>query len=509
MKTNQSWLAVLAVVAALAAAQTGRAQSRYTVTDLGTLPGLDYSFVWGGVNSQGHVAGYATNFPDPNVFDGSSSFLWTGPGEMQLLPQLPGATLTLAFALNDSDQVVGSAGPTPTPQSPQGQYVGILWEDGSAHFLNQLPGHTDSDATGINNSGLVVGSSQDFNVDPSTSTAVYWNNGEIFPLPALDGASYSFAIAVSEWGEIIGISGSRAVLWSTSPEAGVIDLGTLGGDGSAANDINEFGQIVGVAQTVFGDWLPVLWDGMDIIELPIPDQDRTGCAFWINNSGQAVGFSGSDPSQGDLHGMHALLWEDGGVIDLQDQIPANSGWKLRQATGINDQGQITGFGQHHGKMRAFLLTPTVAPQANATAPDAFAAKAANKPPQQQALWPAGAELWVDELSTGNPYAFLLGISWPICILADHYRLTVTAHGDGKYHKWYPRVLADRSPVNYAILDSGRAYWAKLFQFSYFGGDLLTKVTVTAYSGPDEAKAYSESLNWPPKSTGTKPAVLQP
>jgi probable HAF family extracellular repeat protein len=145
-----------------------------------------------------------------------------------------------------------------------------------------------------------------------------------------------------------------------------MDLGTLGGDGSGANDINEYGQIVGRAQTVLGDWRPVLWNGMDTVELQIPDQDQAGMACWINNCGQIVGYSGPDKIGSDLHNTHALLWEDGRMINLQTQIPANSGWKLRQATGINDQGQITGFGQYNGKNRVFLLTPTVAPQANVT-----------------------------------------------------------------------------------------------------------------------------------------------
>lgn len=157
MKTNKSWLAMLAAAAALTAAQPGSAQSRYTVTDLGTLPGWESSFVYGngGVNSQGHVAGYSTNFTDPNLFEPSSSFLWTGPGEMQLLPQLPGTTLTIAFALNDLDLVVGSTGPT-----PEG-YLAALWEGGTIKTLGKLPGDTDSDAMGINNSGLVVGHSID------------------------------------------------------------------------------------------------------------------------------------------------------------------------------------------------------------------------------------------------------------------------------------------------------------------------------------------------------------
>ena len=82
-----------------------------------------------------------------------------------------------------------------------------------------------------------------------------------------------------------------------------------------------------------------------------------GFAYGINNCGQIVGYSGPDKNGSDLHNTHAVLWENGQVIDLQNQIPGNSGWVLRQAAGINDRGQITGIGQHNGKNRAFLLTP--------------------------------------------------------------------------------------------------------------------------------------------------------
>jgi len=43
--------------------------------------------------------------------------------------------------------------------------------------------------------------------------------------------------------------------------------------------------------------------------------------------------------------------------DLSELIPAGRGWTLEEATAINDQGQIVGAGLHHGRKRAFLLTP--------------------------------------------------------------------------------------------------------------------------------------------------------
>jgi probable HAF family extracellular repeat protein len=73
----------------------------------------------------------------------------------------------------------------------------------------------------------------------------------------------------------------------------------------------------------------------------------------VNNAGQVVGLS-------DVAGVkepHAFLWSGGAMRDLNSLIPANSGWVLEDATGVNDAGQICGEGTHKGKTRAFLLTP--------------------------------------------------------------------------------------------------------------------------------------------------------
>ncbi len=45
--------------------------------------------------------------------------------------------------------------------------------------------------------------------------------------------------------------------------------------------------------------------------------------------------------------------------DLNDLIPADSGWELIAARGINSRGQIVGFGYHGNEGRAYLLTPNM------------------------------------------------------------------------------------------------------------------------------------------------------
>jgi probable HAF family extracellular repeat protein len=115
-------------------------------------------------------------------------------------------------------------------------------------------------------------------------------------------------------------------------------LGTLGGDFSIANWINDEGEIVGVASTageatVHG----ALWKNGVITDLgPLPGECASQ-AFAINSKGQIVGQSfpcdGSTPQ--------AVIWEtDGTVHDLNALVQQGSGLVLTDPKIINDAGAI-------------------------------------------------------------------------------------------------------------------------------------------------------------------------
>jgi probable HAF family extracellular repeat protein len=66
-----------------------------------------------------------------------------------------------------------------------------------------------------------------------------------------------------------------------------------------------------------------------------------------------VGQASNDPPTSG----RAFIWQNAVMSDLNTLIPGGSGWVLRIATGINDNGQITGTGTVGDQTHAFLLTP--------------------------------------------------------------------------------------------------------------------------------------------------------
>ncbi len=187
------------------------------------------------------------------------------------------------------------------------------------------------------------------------------NPGNVSQLPPLPGGGiYDEALGVNNLGEVVGWSGSangleHITLWKNGH---AYDLGTLGGTWGDAYAINVSGEtIVGSRTTAAPSGNPdaFLWKNGRLIDLGNFGTDVFGEANGINAEGDVAGFSGGDPN--DLTTWHALLWKNGAIINLQSRISANTGWKLLAASGVNESGQINGFGIHNGQYRAFLLTP--------------------------------------------------------------------------------------------------------------------------------------------------------
>ncbi len=103
------------------------------------------------------------------------------------------------------------------------------------------------------------------------------------------------------------------------------------------------------------------------------------------------------------------------------------------------------------------------------------AMAGRKPPEYL-LWPNDAKL--DATYYPTPYGLgpHISVAWPFASDADHYRLMEVVKAKREYI-----VRSDSSPVY-----STSSTFGGISSGTYI-------ITVTAYSDPDEAVAYSESL----------------
>src|SRR5687768_18519521 len=86
----------------------------------------------------------------------------------------------------------------------------------------------------------------------------------------------------------------------------VTDLGTFGGLSAQAHDINDAGQVVGIASSTTSGGRPFIWQNGVMTDLGTLG-GNTGGAQAINASGQVAGNSTVAPSQ-----PHATLWTSGG-----------------------------------------------------------------------------------------------------------------------------------------------------------------------------------------------------
>lgn len=197
---------------------------------------------------------------------------------------------------------------------------------------------------------------------------------ELFPLP---GDSVGMALWINDRRQVVGASGScantlippfavgaHAVLWDE--DGSVHDLGTLGGTanpdlliGNIAFAINNRGQVVGASALPGNQVLHAfLWSAENgIQDLGTLPGDDNSAGLDINNRGDVVG--------GSIHGTvasgspRAFLWHKGKIHDLNTLIPKDSPLYLLTAFGINDDGEISGFGVQTstGEVHAFLASP--------------------------------------------------------------------------------------------------------------------------------------------------------
>jgi probable HAF family extracellular repeat protein len=328
-------------MAAMLLVGTAFGDARYTITEIGTLGGAaSYA---SGINNRGQVVGYA------EIAGGTfHAFLFDGSGPLRDLCTDAG-TNSLATAINDNGEIVG-------------YYYGssaqrAFYSNGVDPIRPLGPDYTVSWAYGINNGGRIVGAEID--ASHRTSAVEFFGDRQSRIIGTLGGFSDS-ASAINNFGQIVGDA--------SEPDTGIrrpfrcdgsdplVVLGSYGVRGSALA-INDAGGIVGYSYDDEGHGHGFFTTGSG----PLQDIGGLGgvesYAEAINGLGQIAGSAATPDGT-----MHAFVCNSlGSLEDLNGLIDPSSGWTLNYGRGINDRGQIVGFGTIDGQWRGFVLTPVPEP----------------------------------------------------------------------------------------------------------------------------------------------------
>ena len=245
-----------------------------SVIDLG--PGIAES-----INHAGLAVGYS---PGLALWTATE---WSG-GSVIHLQNLPGATESLAYRINDAGQVVGLS------------FIGsdlvyaTEWSGGSVINLGGLPNTYPNVGNSINDAGQVVGA-----LTAEGGLHIYateWSAGSVTML------GLGIANSINDAGQVVGQGVGGATEWSNG---NVINLGALPGSiGSEALGINDGGVVVGdtsvvPTHSVFGTEYATEWSGAiggTITNLGVLPGDTFSIARGINDLGLVVGDSGFPPS---------------------------------------------------------------------------------------------------------------------------------------------------------------------------------------------------------------------
>lgn len=313
---------------------------RYTVTDLGTLGGATSIAL--GINDRGQVVGGAQT-----AHGVTHAFLWER-GRMTDLGAAAPDAISIARAVNNIGQAVGES------SVPHGPMHALIWQHGRATDWGTL-GDSGGAVNAINDHGQVVGQL----CTPSGERRAFrWEAGPVQKSDTLGGNLIS-AKAINNRGQVIGAMNLghgddidvHGFVWAAHR---IVELGAF-----AAQGINDHGQAVGAVSGGANPYSSAaMWLDGQMTRLPTPNS-TCSIANDINNWGQIVGSGGivAGGARRSEATSHAFCWAGGKCVDLNGRIAADAGWLLEDAEHINARGQIVGLGEHGGKQRAFLLTP--------------------------------------------------------------------------------------------------------------------------------------------------------
>ena len=393
-RISMSSMIVASMLVSLSASGQGRNPVSYTVTDLGAAGVNSFAY---SINGLGMVAGGAAAPPLSN-FVAQTPVIWYRGRTIPLgtlggsdCPDCSGegaavAPNGVAALLSETTVSNGPTGEDFCEFGTHRQCLAAVWKRGVLTALPLLAGGENSEAFFMNDEGEAVGVSEIGDAGDNCLTpfqthlflAAKWPaSGGVIPLRPLPGDTVSFAFAINDAGQAVGMSGQcsnvllppfvpgspsapHAVLWDA--DGTPHDLNPPGSDGTynVAANINNRGQVATASMMADGTLHAFLWthgQAHDLGTYPLgAPVTFTGCCNNVNDLGQIVGVS--IDAKGNTHG---LFWQtpDSKPIDLSTLLPAGSPWTIVFSGGINNAGEIaaTAFNLNTSEVHAVLISP--------------------------------------------------------------------------------------------------------------------------------------------------------
>lgn len=274
---------------------------------------------------------------------------WNAAGQPVDLGVLGTDVHSMVLAGNEAGDLVGASFVL-----GQREVHGVMWTaEGATVSLGNF------EPADVNGSRVIAGSANAAGNVPACTRAVRWAAGVAVVLPPLAGGPSARASSINDQGWIVGSSiladrmTTHACLWTAS--GAPIDLGTLGGATSYARSIVG-ATVVGVADRADGVPHACRWTlGASGAVLAIDDLGTlAGTAGAVGSSAEALS---TDGRIGGNSGDAAVLFENGGAVDLNTRIAAKSGWQLTHVTSLGAGGRVVGRGRLNGIPRGFVLEP--------------------------------------------------------------------------------------------------------------------------------------------------------
>jgi probable HAF family extracellular repeat protein len=227
---------------------------------------------------------------------------------------------SVAWDINDNGLVAGQATINP------GFARGFFWDPSNGGVAAGTLYQGGANLS-INNSGVSVGHSFFFG-DPNTATISIpdgrggYQVGEIGP----SGLTFSIASAISNTGLVVGHTNGAGL--GSSGDSGDWQAVMYEEDGRGGTNYIPLGRLPGLSISEAND---------------------------VNDSGLVVGYAFDGTGSG--LAPRAFAWNDGTMYDLNDFLDSRSEFvNLLQATGVNENGDIVGFGETlDGQLAGFVI----------------------------------------------------------------------------------------------------------------------------------------------------------